>query len=767
MPRAQWRLFLADLRHRRLQVGLLILSVAVATAGIISGLAQQRSAGSRWDGAFRRANGAHVAIFGAEATLQEVATRPDVVQSADPAQITNVSLRIHDTSLDDVDARAATVELPSVGTPLSFGGRWLRGADDEAVVERSFALDAGIGVGDDIAISGTGGTVTMRVVGVYLDLLDCFYPQCDSATVWVPAQTMSRIDPTGESTDSMLLVRLADPSSVGTFEAQIQNQYGTGVHHVLDWQDTRHDALTVNQFFAAFLAAFGVFLLIAAGLVILSSVSSFVLARYRELGVLKSVGFTPAALTLLILGENLAIAAVGIVIGVLAGGWLAPFMQLQFATVLERGGASYPFDIIVVTIVVVALIITASTVLPAWRSGRLPASAAIARGAAPVSTRPSRLARLARRLGLGTPATMGLKDSAARPLRAWMAILTLVVTIVAITATLGLERTVSKITNDPSRVGDPYDLAIDPGTASRAAIEQTLSSSALAPTVANWFTATDRRGAVGDTTFHVRVLGGDVTNTRFVVKSGRMIERPGEAVAGYGLLDELGLKVGDRLALDLSGRHLDLTLVGWYSEMEDSGRIAQISLDDLRTVEPDASPGGYFVKTNDPSGAGVVRDAVVAATSGTVKVELVDRGADDLDAFRLAFILISLLVLTVALVNVVGTTLVSIRERQRDIGVLKTVGFTPAQVGGSVAAGAAAYAIAAIVIGVPAGLLASAAMQNAVGRGTGSGPGFGAGPSVVALTVAVVAVMACTVALAAVAARRAAQTPVADILRSE
>lgn len=561
MARAQWRLFVGDLRHRRLQVVLLIVIVAVATAGIISGIAQQRGAVVRWDDAFRRANGAHVAVFGQASALEQIAHESGIAQVAGPSSMTQATLQLGSTNIDDVDVRAATSALPPVGTPLQFEGRWLNPDADELVVERSFAVDVGIAIGDQITVEGAGHSATFRVVGVYLDLLDCFYPQCDSATVWVPEAAVSRLDPSGESSGSLLLVRLDEPSAVSEFEASIQTHYGADVFHVLDWQDTRHDALTVNEFFGAFLAAFGVFLLIAAGLVILSSVSSFVLARYRELGILKAIGFTPASLTTLILAENLVIAMVGITLGVIAGGWLAPSMQLQFAAVLEPGTASYPADVIAVTVIVVLMIITIATLLPAWRSGRLPASMAIARGAAPVSSRPSGLARMARRFGFGTPVAIGLKDCAARPLRAWLAIVTLAVTVVAITATLGLERTVTDIANDPARVGDPYDLAIDPSGASRPAIESALTDAR----VANWFTATDRRGAVGADTFHVRVLGGDVAGAGFVVHGGHMIAQPGEAIAGYGLLKALGLDVGDNLPLDISGGRLDLRIVGWYS----------------------------------------------------------------------------------------------------------------------------------------------------------------------------------------------------------
>lgn len=203
------------------------------------------------------------------------------------------------------------------------------------------------------------------------------------------------------------------------------------------------------------------------------------------------------------------------------------------------------------------------------------------------------------------------------------------------------------------------------------------------------------------------------------------------------------------------------------AESEDSGKIAQITLDDLKNVEPSADPGGYFVDVNELDDAVVVRDAVLAATANVAKVELADRGMDELDAFRFAFIVISVLVMAIAFVNLVGTTLVGIRERRRDLGVLKTVGFTPTQIGESVAAGGAAYALTAVLLGVPAGLFASAAMQDAVGRATGIGPGYASAPTIGAIVVAAACIIVLSVVLAAAAAQRASRAPVAEILRSE
>jgi putative ABC transport system permease protein len=765
MRRALWRTVAGDLRRRKLSTLLLLLVVAIAAAGITAGLAQQQDAAQRWDAAFEEANGAHVAVFGDAATLRRVAGHEDVVESSGPYPVAEVRLvQEGGRRTDDVDARGAGGTRPAVGTPLLFHGRWLAGgAAGEVVVERSLALELGVEVGDVLTIEGHGAPVTATVVGTALDLLDCFYPECDSATVWLPEPAVVALDPSGRFGTSSLLVRLADPDAVGAFERDVQARYGTGVTHVLDWQDTRGDALAINQFFAAFLASFGVFLLLAAGLVVLSSVSGRVVARYREIGMLKAVGFTPRSLTLLVLAEHLTVAAAGAVAGAFAGGFLAPLVQLRVAEVLERGGATFPPGVLVLAVVVVLVIVTTATVVPAWRAGRVPASQAIARGAGPVSTKPSRLARASTRMHLGPAVAVGLKDGGARPLRTTLTVLTLAVTVVAIVVTLGFDRTVARIADDPALVGDPYDLVVEPGEAPRAEVEAALA----AQPVATWFTATSRRGAVGDANFQVRALAGDVAGSGFAVREGRMMEGGGEALAGYGLLRRLGARVGDTVAVEVSGGRLDLRIAGWYSESEDSGEILQVRLEALQRVEPGAGPGAYYVRLDGGADPEAVKAALVSASGGRAVVGLAGEIPDEFDAFQVAFYAITVLVLAIGVVNLVATTILGIRERARDIGILKTVGFTPRQLAASVATGSAATAVAAVALGVPAGLVAGNLMLDAVGRGSGIGPGFGRPAALVSVALAGAVIVALGAGLGALVARRAARAPVAEVLRAE
>ena len=762
--RALWRAAAGDLRGRRLQSLLFVVVVAVAAAGITAGLGQQRSAADRWDDAFARANGAHVALYGDPAALRRARADPGIVQTAGPVPVTHVTLVHGADRIDEVEVRAASRRRPAVGIPLLFGGRWLSGAaPDEVVLSRSFALEEGIAPGDAVRLRGRGGSQEARVVGVALDLVDCFYPECESQLAWASPRAIDRIAARTGERDALLLARLADPDGVEAFQARAQTAFGEGVRDFEDWRDTRGDALILNQFFAAFLASFGVFLLFAAGLVILSTVSSRVLARYRELGILKAVGFTPRSLSMLVLGENLALAALGAAIGVVAGGLLAPLVELRFAQVLEHAGATFPAGVLAGAVLIVLAIVAAATLLPALRAGRVPASQAIARGAGRVAARPSRLARSALRLRLGAPAAVGLKDAAARPLRAWLTVATLAVTVVAIVATLALDRTVSTLADDPALAGTPQGIVVQPQDVSPARVAAVLDRR---PGVESWFTATERQVAVGSETFQARVLGGDLARTGYVIRDGRMMAGADEAVIGYGLQDRLGVEVGDRLPLTVDGRRLELRVVGRYAEVEDSGERAMFTRSALLGVAPQAEPGAFFVRVADGRGQAVEAREIRAALPGT-KVAVEEAELDVFDAFRAAFYVLSLLVLTVGLLNLVATTTLGIRERMVDIGILKTVGFTPRQVATSVAAATSALALAAVALGVPAGLLVAQVMLDVSGRGTGVGPEFGESPEPLAVVIAAAVIVLLAAVVGAAVARRAARAQVAEVLRAE
>jgi putative ABC transport system permease protein len=378
----------------------------------------------------------------------------------------------------------------------------------------------------------------------------------------------------------------------------------------------------------------------------------------------------------------------------------------------------------------------------------------------------SRLATAGERAGLGPVAVEGLRDAFSRPARALLTALALAVAVVAVVVTSGFNRTIDGVFADPAMTGEPEEVRIFPAeTAAPDTVPTALASTAG---VASWFTETGFNAALGSEQVLANAMGGDVAHAGFVVREGRMIQGRGEAVTGYGFLQRFGLEVGDRFTIEVDGHPVRLRIVGWYSETEEAGEMLMFPYADVTALDPTARPASYRLRLDQGADRTEVAASLASALGAQARVEPVSEADPaELDPFRFAVDLISGLVILVALANLASTLVLVVRERSRDLAVLRAVGFTPRQTIAVVAIGGAALAIVATALGLPAGWLLSNAVNNGVGAGIGMGPGIAVSPSVALVVLVAPLALAVTAGLAALAARRAATEDVAVLVRYE
>lgn len=149
-------------------------------------------------------------------------------------------------------------------------------------------------------------------------------------------------------------------------------------------------------------------------------------------------------------------------------------------------------------------------------------------------------------------------------------------------------------------------------------------------------------------------------------------------------------------------------------------------------------------------------------TDGMPLWDPVDDDAAEGDALRPVVYGLDLTLLFVGLVSLVATIILSMRERMRDVGMLKAVGLTPAQITCAVLAGQALLAVLASLVGIPLGLAVFR-----LGIGLSGGSDEFAYPPVWSLALLPLALVLSVALLAGPLARGAARLPVADALRYE
>jgi predicted lysophospholipase L1 biosynthesis ABC-type transport system permease subunit len=162
-----------------------------------------------------------------------------------------------------------------------------------------------------------------------------------------------------------------------------------------------------------------------------------------------------------------------------------------------------------------------------------------------------------------------------------------------------------------------------------------------------------------------------------------------------------------------------------------------------------------------------VRSVSCASGTNDIVVQGVQRPAEIVN-YRMMGLTPTLLVSGLALGAVVAlalTPIASVRQRRRDLALLKTIGFVRGQLAAAVAWQASVVALIGIVIGIPLGIVAGRWLWNLFARQIYAVPY----PTVSLASMALVAAGTIVLAnvVAAVPARAAARTPTIVMLRAE
>jgi putative ABC transport system permease protein len=404
------------------------------------------------------------------------------------------------------------------------------------------------------------------------------------------------------------------------------------------------------------------------------------------------------------------------------------------------------------------------TLAPALAAGRTGAAQAAANGFGRPQTRPSPATRLALRLRVPAVVALGLKDAFARRARAVFTVCALVLAVVTLVFTLALDRTLSYIFSDPALRGDPYDLLITPRFVEPAEVERILAAEpgVAAFATREWLMA---RGP-DNATLTAWVLGEGYESFDFRVFEGRMFQGPGEAIASGALIDRYGLELGEPFTLrSANGDSVTVTITGRYGD--EDGRALILSKEAGAVALTSSLPSTYMVELQPGSAADEVVSALEAASEERLEIEVMSTGEPrESRLIRAAMYGLCAVLLGIALVNMVITAVFTVRERQRELGVLKALGITPAQLTLSVLSGMAVLTLFALVVGVPAGLWLTRTFYDAV-AGEDLDASFYRDPTALSLALLVPFMLAVTGLAGLLPAYQVARQRVADALRYE
>ncbi|WP_328624160.1 FtsX-like permease family protein [Streptomyces sp. NBC_00353] len=723
----------SGVNRRRVQTLVIGLATMMAVAASVLGGSLLVVSGAPFDDAFARQHGAHLSV-------QYDAGKVSAGQLSKSKDTEGVSSAVG-------PFRTATVTPRSDGAvpgwPMTVVGRGDPGqdVDEVALLDGRWSTHSGEivlsansslfpTIGMKLAFPDLPGGPTLTVVGVARSVTQ-------TADAWVVPSQMRALTAPGIGGYQMLY-RFTDAGTAAQITAGRRAVTeslppGTAVGEQ-SWLTVKKTAERDTAVYVPFLVAFGALGLVMSMLIVGNVVASAVGTGTRRIGILKAVGFTPAQVVRAYVGQALIPAVVGTALGVLAGHLLAVPVLAETEEVYGTSSLAIAPWVDLAVIAGVLCLVAATAWASAWRAGRLRTVDALAVGRTASAGRGRWAARLAGRLPLPQPVSLGLARPFARPARALAMGTAILFGTIAVTFTVGMGASLGQVMK--AKAHDAADVVVpaplpnfgpqgpDPEKQPKADPAAVAAAIEAAAGTGKYYSAATVRATVSGLTGTIDVIAftGDASWGGYTMVSGRWIDKPGEAVVPTPFLAATGTRIGDTVTLNGLAEPVTVRIVGEVLDPRNDGMQVFTDASTLTAAHPDLTETSHHIAVTTGTDVTGYVDALnndLAPLGATARAGGLDAGGDMVVTLNALSVILTLMLVAVAALGVLNGVLLDTRERVREIGVHKALGMTPRQTIAMVITSVVVTGLVAGTLGVPLGVALHGWVIPAMGDSVG------------------------------------------------
>ena len=719
------------LRHK-VQAVVIAMVLLVSTASATLGFALLAASNTPFAHAFGAQHGADVTVTvnAARASSAELAatrTLGGVTAAAGPFGEATVQVQSGGQPSGSLVLAGRASPGGAIDDVVLNAGHWPDGPG-QVVLDASPGPGQGNGpvqggepqLGSTLSVTGAPGAPALVIVGFANSITN-------TADGWVTPGEVARLRAPGTPASAQMLYRFAHASSsaqVRADVAEVTRALPPGAMADTGSWLAAQDAETGNgAIMEPFVVAFALIGLVMAVLIVGNVVSGAVVAGYHRIGVLKSIGLTPAQVVVAYLSRVGGPALVGGAAGVVAGNLLAISVLQQSSAAYRVGSQQAPWWASVAAPVGMLALTALAALGPALRAGRLSAAEAIAAGRAPQAGRGYAAHRLVSRLGLPRPIGLGLAAPFARPARTLVSLAAIAFGATAVIFAFGLHSSLSRAAASQTLSGtvpvqiQQFGLGAGPQQFPDAAQDAAVTAALRAQPGTRYDVAVYQNQvklpgiAPG---VNAQAFGGDASWIDYGVIAGHWYDAPGEVDVNTEFLTQSGLAVGDTATVMIGAHPVTVRIAGEVFQPSHQPLLIG-SVQTLPGLATTANLQEYDVGLRAGTSASVYIQAVNARLGS--RSPWGATGPDGGQFYQIASALIGLLALMVAIaagLGVLNTVLMSTRDRVHDLGIFKALGMRPGQLLTMVVCWIAGPAVIAAVIAAPAAVALNTATLNAM-----------------------------------------------------
>jgi len=765
---------LADLRRRRLQAGVIFVTVLFAMAAGTTALTLTSQTRDPYQIAFDKQKGAHLQVaFNAATDQKLLGNTPALIGASSfggPYPASNIQFRFGDRKyfVDAVgrDNPGGAVEVLSITS-----GRWPL-SNDEIVLTRSFSELNKITVGDRLKVTSVAQTPSLTVVGEAVDI-DEGSADLSSQRAWMLPAALPALS-TPDSSFYLMDYRFPSDPTSAQLQASIDRLKSGlppgSVTGSLNYLLIRSIFNITNQILTGVLVAFSVFALAATVAIVATLVTGIVISAYREIGIMRAVGFTPfqvvEVFALQIVIPALAACLIGVPAGTLAS---QPLLANSSHALGLAYTPTFSIGLDLLFLFGGLLVVAVAAIVPALRAGLLKPIVAITKASVPRGAGGRLLRRAAAYVRFPRPVVLGIGDAFARPLRAILTLVTVLLGVATVVVAVGLPRSFELINNSETGAGNYQVVVIRSNAYPDSEVMRLLKAQPETARVVSIGGQNVIVPGVADPV-NTHLFRGDSSRLGYMVVAGRWYTAPGEVVAPAALIRDAHLKIGDSFTGTANGQPLQLRLVGETYDINNLGHSLFMDIATMASVKPAVEPFLYDITLRPSSDVSSYVRRVA-----TAQPDLLDVRASDTSLIAPVKIIDLVLLILAGILAFIGVggvfnmLLLNTRERVRDTATLKALGMSPRQLIVMVGASAGLLALVGGVVAMPLGLSLHHVLNDAISKSAGNDTPPAAYGVFAAWELIVIPLGGVVVAVAAalIPGRWAARTNVVEVLHAE
>lgn len=768
-----------DVTSRKLRTLLVVLSVAVGVFGVSAVLSLSTQLNDSLNAKFTGSNPPDITI----ATNPVNATVIDAVKQV--ANVQSVEGRL--TSFVQSTPKSSSEALQIVGVrdfaqPNGIARTTLKKGTfpkpGEVLFESSSFNAYDEKVGNTVKITGAAGEQSFRVSGSGSNINYPAAATAGFATVFLNFGDAARLSGFADPNILFFKVnRIGDAPSTTSAIRTVLAKNGMVINSV-DVRDPKNPpGRDISNLLGSLLGLFAIIALVTSSFLVVNTISTVVAEQRSQIGAMKAVGATAGIILRIYLALALLYGILGTIMGLvlgLVGGYL--LLQLLSSVIgLEVGGFTLvPVALVVGTLVGLAVPVLAA-LLPVWLGSRVTVREAIMSYGLSSNFGQGLAGKIV--LGLGfLPQTgvLAARNMLRNRMRVILTVLGLAVAGACIISVYNANLSLSSTINSAIKAYKGDIIVNTNDAVANDKVTSIINKVSGVKFSEGWFITNLQNGTNLSDSVNGVPIDTKVYDTSKVTE-GRWF-KPGDIdsiVIPELMKRHRNYKLGQILTIDIGDKKVNWKIIGITRDLLSSDDTYYLPAD--QATQAAGAPSGtvqqVFVKLNDSSHSNVTKtaDQITKALSDngiSARNTIVFQAQDQANSnFSIVFVLLYVMVVVVSIVGalgLVGTVTMNVLERQREIGVLRSVGASTGNVlavflAEGLMLGAIGWVVAVLLGIVAAALLGSLISSLLLPVSIAITPG--------SLLLTLVAVLLVAFLAALLPSISAARTQVAEILR--